>query len=74
MKKKALWKLAFSFLPEHLREEGRKVALNEEIRFYEDLDLRVGIVVPCPVCGLIMIDCGPETGHEVICPECGILG
>jgi hypothetical protein len=55
-------------------EDWRKRALDEEIRWLEGLDLKVGIVVPCPVCGLVMIDMGEETNHTVMCPECGILG
>ena len=57
-----------------MTEDSRKRALNEEIRFYEDYDLQVGIVCPCPVCGLVMIDMGVETNHSLMCPECGILG
>ena len=56
-----------------MTEDWRKRALDKEIAFYEHYDLRVGLVVPCPICGLIMVDCGPETGHELLCPECGIL-
>ena len=54
-------------------EDWRKCPLMAEIAYYESLDLSVGIVAPCPVCGLIMVDVGNDR-HDLICPECGILG
>jgi hypothetical protein len=55
-----------------MTEDSRKRALDEEIRFYESLGLSVGIVVPCPVCGLVMVNVGDEY-QTVICPECGLI-
>lgn len=69
-------------VPFKINEEGRKRALERELRFYEDLGLSVGFVptcgpkrpltVRCPMCGLVMVH------HELIdkyfCPDCGIIG
>jgi hypothetical protein len=67
-------------VPFKTREEGRKRALERELRFYEGLGLDVGFVplcgsnrpltVRCPMCSLGML----HNGTEYFCPDCGIRG
>ena len=66
-------------VPFKTREEGRKRALERELRFYEDLGLSVGFVpicaperpltVRCPMCGIVM----NYTDDNYYCLECGII-
>jgi hypothetical protein len=68
-------------VPFKTREEGRKRALERELRFYEDLGLSVGFVplcadsrpltVRCPFCGLVMLDVPNKDSYDYFCPECG---
>ena len=41
------------------------------LRGVSDLLTELGMVVRCPLCGLVMVYVGNES---VMCPECGILG